>query len=83
MDASIYGEGAKSSKGSEWDEGLPPASGLSLLSQQRIVVKVSKKGGCKNYSTRDSRMVTHCSTNRAIRCLNMAERTGSLVFIVL
>ena len=37
----------------------------------------------KNYGTRDSRMVTHCSTSRAIRRLNMAERTGSLVFIVL
>lgn len=31
------------------------------------------------YDTRDSRMVTHYSTSRAIRCLDMAERTGSLV----
>jgi hypothetical protein len=37
----------------------------------------------KNYSTRDSRMVTHCSTNLAISCLNMAERTGSLIFTIL
>jgi hypothetical protein len=40
-------------------------------------------GEAKNYSTRDSRMVTHCSTNQAITCLNMAERTGSLVFTFL
>ena len=28
-------------------------------------------------------MVTHCSTNRSIRCLFTAERTGCEVFIVL
>ena len=44
-----------------------------------------REDGCKmqNYSTRDSRMVTHFSTNLAIQCLDMAERTGCLVFIVL
>ena len=28
-------------------------------------------------------MVTHCSTNRSIRCLFTAERTGCEIFIVL
>ena len=28
-------------------------------------------------------MVTHCSTNRTIRCLSTAERTGCEIFIVL
>jgi hypothetical protein len=28
-------------------------------------------------------MVTHLTTNPPVRCLYMAERTGSLVFIVL
>jgi hypothetical protein len=37
----------------------------------------------KNYGTRDSRMVTHCSTNLAISCLTGAERTGSRVFMIL
>jgi hypothetical protein len=37
----------------------------------------------QNYSTRDSHVVTHHSTNLAIQCLNMAERTGSLAFTVL
>jgi hypothetical protein len=39
--------------------------------------------GKNNYGTRDSRMVTHCSTNLAIPCLTRAERTGSRVFMVL
>ena len=35
------------------------------------------------FSTWDSHMVTHCSTNQAIRCLFTAERTGCETFIVL
>lgn len=47
--------------------------------------QISKEGSKrnKNYGTRDSRMVTHCSTNLAIPCLTRAERTGSRVFMVL
>lgn len=45
--------------------------------------KKKTKKKANNYGTWDSRMVTHCSTDQAIRCLNMAERTGSLRFIVL
>ena len=37
----------------------------------------------KIYGTRDSRMVTHCSTNLAITCLTRAERTGSRAFMFL
>lgn len=51
------------------------------LQQCRLAPTPNKSA--KNYGTRDSRMVTHSSTNQAIRCLNMAEQTGSLVFIVL
>ena len=32
----------------------------------------------QDYSTRDSRMIIHCSTNLGMLCLDMAERTGSL-----
>ncbi|KAF1819456.1 uncharacterized protein K489DRAFT_66948 [Dissoconium aciculare CBS 342.82] len=34
----------------------------------------------KTYSTRDSHVVTHRSTNLAVSHLNMGERTGSLAF---
>ena len=42
-----------------------------------------KKINHKEFSNRDSHMVTHCSTNRSIRCLFSAERTGCEIFIVL
>ncbi|RPA75204.1 hypothetical protein BJ508DRAFT_23526 [Ascobolus immersus RN42] len=35
---------------------------------------------CKTYSTRDSCVVTHRSTNLAIRSLTKGERTGSRIF---
>jgi hypothetical protein len=34
----------------------------------------------KTYNSGDSPVVTHLTTNPPVRCLNMAERTGSLVF---
>ncbi|KAF2715645.1 hypothetical protein K504DRAFT_364138, partial [Pleomassaria siparia CBS 279.74] len=37
----------------------------------------------KTYNSRDSPMVTHLTTSPPVQCLNRAERTGSLVFIVL
>jgi hypothetical protein len=37
----------------------------------------------KTYNSGNSLMVTHLTTNPPVRCLNMAERTGSLVFSVL
>jgi hypothetical protein len=35
------------------------------------------------YNSRYSLVVTHLTTNLPVRCLNRAERTGSLVFNVL
>ncbi|KAH7390766.1 hypothetical protein DE146DRAFT_142482 [Phaeosphaeria sp. MPI-PUGE-AT-0046c] len=37
----------------------------------------------KTYNSGDSLMVTHSTTSPPVRCLNRAERTGSLVFNVL
>ncbi|KAF8243696.1 hypothetical protein K440DRAFT_560961 [Wilcoxina mikolae CBS 423.85] len=57
---------------------------ISLSSSYHQTPKTpQQKIAAKNYGTRDSRMVTHCSTNLAMLCLDMAERTGSLVFITL
>ncbi|KAH0018501.1 hypothetical protein KCU78_g7133, partial [Aureobasidium melanogenum] len=38
------------------------------------------KRECKTYSSRDSHVVTHRSTNLPFNCLCMAERTGCPVF---
>jgi hypothetical protein len=38
------------------------------------------KTKCKTYSSRDSHVVTHRSTNLPFNCLCMAERTGCPVF---
>ena len=60
------------------------ALSVSTLSPSSAPEGQMEKGGeKKNYGTRDSRMVTHCSTNLAIPCLTRAERTGSRVFKVL
>ncbi|RPA76686.1 hypothetical protein BJ508DRAFT_213488, partial [Ascobolus immersus RN42] len=37
----------------------------------------------KTYSTKDSRVVTHRSTNLAIRSLTLGERTGSRILFYL
>jgi hypothetical protein len=42
-------------------------------------VKLQKQSA-KTYNRGDSLMVTHLTTNPPVRCLNRAERTGSLVF---
>jgi hypothetical protein len=41
------------------------------------------KKSTKTYNSWDSLMVTHLTTSQPVRCLNRAERTGSLVFNVL
>ena len=51
------------------------------MGTSNFVVEITNRK--RNYGTRDSRMVTHCSTNLAIPCLTRAERTGSRVFMVL
>jgi hypothetical protein len=43
----------------------------------------SQKKYKKTYNSRYSLVVTHLTTNPPVRCLNRAERTGSLVFNVL
>ncbi|KAF1924263.1 uncharacterized protein M421DRAFT_20850, partial [Didymella exigua CBS 183.55] len=49
--------------------------------------KCHDRSGTKNrqntYSSGYSLVVTHLTTNPPVRCLNRAERTGSLVFNVL
>ena len=42
-----------------------------------------KKRQKKTYNSGYSLVVTHLTTNPPVRCLNRAERTGSLVFNVL
>ena len=40
----------------------------------------SRRQNTKTYNTEDSQVVTDPSTNSALCCLYMGERTGSLVF---
>jgi hypothetical protein len=42
-----------------------------------------KRKMAKTYNSGYSLVVTHLTTNPPVRCLNRAERTGSLVFNVL
>ncbi|KAF2715093.1 hypothetical protein K504DRAFT_368489, partial [Pleomassaria siparia CBS 279.74] len=37
----------------------------------------------KTYNSRDSPMVTHLTTSPPVQCLNIAEQTGCVSFIVL
>jgi hypothetical protein len=51
-----------------------------------VMMKKAKQEGsktAKTYNSGDSPVVTHLTTSPPVRCLNMAERTGSLVFNVL
>ena len=50
--------------------------------QQKVHIK-SKENMTKTYNSGYSLVVTHLTTNPPVRCLNRAERTGSLVFNVL
>jgi hypothetical protein len=45
--------------------------------------KIAKRNDLKTYNSGDSPVVTHLTTSPPVRCLNRAERTGSLVFNVL
>ena len=60
---------------------LVNSCGLSL-SQSRYVYQIAKKIA-KTYNSGYSLVVTHLTTDPPVRCLNRAERTGSLVFNVL
>ena len=41
------------------------------------------KRGAKTYNSGDSLVVTHLTTNPPVSCLYMAERTGSLILMIL
>ena len=41
------------------------------------------KKKAKTYNSGDSLVVTHLTTNPPVSCLYMAERTGSLIFMIL
>jgi hypothetical protein len=46
-------------------------------------VKTSKQKMAKTYNSGYSPVVTHLTTNPPVSCLNIAERTGSIVFKIL
>jgi hypothetical protein len=52
-----------------------------LVVRVLVMFKVAKMS--KTYNSGYSLVVTHLTTNPPVRCLNRAERTGSLVFNVL
>ena len=61
-------------------------SRVFLLCQDGLICKERKKAvnaKTKTYNSGYSLVVTHLTTNPPVRCLNRAERTGSLVFNVL
>jgi hypothetical protein len=51
--------------------------------QQHQLIRYVKAKKAKTYNSGYSLVVTHLTTNPPVRCLNRAERTGSLVFNVL
>jgi hypothetical protein len=59
--------------------------GIELRSKRQAPLKLAykKKAWAKTYNSGYSLVVTHLTTNPPVRCLNRAERTGSLVFNVL
>ena len=59
----------------------PPQSDRYKPDVKRRQSKSTKKS--KTYNSGYSLVVTHLTTNPPVRCLNRAERTGSLVFNVL
>ena len=59
----------------------PPQSERYKTNVKQELSKSTKKS--KTYNSGYSLVVTHLTTNPPVRCLNRAERTGSLVFNVL
>jgi hypothetical protein len=51
--------------------------------RKSLVFECKSKTTAKTYNSGYSLVVTHLTTNPPVRCLNRAERTGSLVFNVL
>jgi hypothetical protein len=56
---------------------------IVLFDKTTICLSLSITMGQKTYNSGYSLVVTHLTTNPPVRCLNRAERTGSLVFNVL
>jgi hypothetical protein len=57
---------------------LPSVPSLSTHHDiKKTSIPATKKA--KTYNSWDSLMVTHLTTSQPVRCLNRAERTGSLV----
>ena len=56
---------------------------IVLFDKTTIRLSLSITMGQKTYNSGYSLVVTHLTTNPPVRCLNRAERTGSLVFNVL
>ena len=55
----------------------------ALLQRDALHIRDKKEKKAKTYNSGYSLVVTHLTTNPPVRCLNRAERTGSLVFNVL
>ncbi|KAF1932530.1 uncharacterized protein M421DRAFT_243624 [Didymella exigua CBS 183.55] len=51
--------------------------------RRQLKVGYTSRTMAKTYNSGYSLVVTHLTTNPPVRCLNRAERTGSLVFNVL
>ena len=60
-----------------------PKMYIVLFDKTAICLSLSITMGQKTYNSGYSLVVTHLTTNPPVRCLNRAERTGSLVFNVL
>jgi hypothetical protein len=58
-------------------------TGNSRLSNDHTEFRGDAGTKIKTYNSGDSPVVTHLTTSPPVRCLNRAERTGSLVFNVL
>jgi hypothetical protein len=71
-----------SSVGNEIAQVTPILAAASAKSKQ-VCCPSWREETAKTYNSGYSLVVTHLTTNPPVRCLNRAERTGSLVFNVL
>ena len=60
------------------NRGANPHRPLSVSTTKKLA-----KRRTKTYNSGDSLVVTHLTTNPPVSCLYMAERTGSLIFMIL
>jgi hypothetical protein len=76
-------EGNKHMRGLEERKKVILAHRLFMYAMCFLQWSNGAKRKVKTYNSRDSLMVTHLTTNPPVSCLNRAERTGSLVFMIL